>query len=258
MKTPAQHPSDSQQQESGRRAALIDRLWTRERAVAAARANVGLSAERSLEWLLLLGLARDSASGRQPDVASMTAQIGLPRTTVRRGLERLESRGAVLLERSADDGRRLLVRLGPHFDALFEPLLGQALPDGAGMPAPLPQALQRVLEACGEAALVTDAPDRGQPPLVLGVNAAFSRLTGYASAAVIGKSPAMLQGPGTEEAARRRIRRAIDTGSGESATLTNYRKDGSAYLCQLTIVPLADESGTPAYFLGLARDLGPL
>jgi PAS domain S-box-containing protein len=258
MKKPDLLPSAATRHGNDCRRAAIDRLWARERAVAAARADVGLSAERSLEWLLLLGLVRDNAAGRQPDVAAMTAQLGLPRTTVRRGLERLEARGAVSLVRSPDDGRRRLVRLGPQFDALFEPLFRQALSDPADDPPPLPKALQRVLEAFGEAALMTDAPAPGRPPVVLGVNAAFSRLTGYTAAAVIGKSPAMLQGPGTEAAPRRQIRHAIDARNGQSATLTNYRKDGSAYLCQLTIAPLADETGQPGYFLGLARDLGPV
>lgn len=235
----------------------IERLWAREAAVAAARADVGLSPERSLEWLLLLDLARHESAGRRPDVAAMTAQLGLPRTTVRRGLDRLAQKNAVVLTRCPHDARRRLVSSGAGFDALFRPLFRQAISQTATRttPPPLSLSLRTLLDACGDAALVTDAPEPGAPPTVLGVNAAFQALTGHPAEAMLGRSPAMLQGVGTDPAARRRIRRAIDTRRGESATLVNYRRDGGSYLCHLTISPLTDETGRPAYFLGLARDV---
>lgn len=232
----------------------VERLWSREKAIAKARLGVGLSAERSLEWLLLLSLARDAAIDREPDVATLTAQLVLPRSTVRRGLDRLEARNAVRLKRCGKDARRLLVQPGPSFSEIFTPLLEAAAAEVAS--GPLPEGLRRMLVSIREAALVTDMPAPGTRPVILGVNQAFQDLTGYSAATVLGRSPRMLQGPETDAASRRLIRTAIDARQGESATLWNYRQDGSAYLCHLTISPMSDDQGQPAYFLGLARNLG--
>jgi hypothetical protein len=72
----------------------------------------------------------------------------------------------------------------------------------------------------------------------------------------------MLQGPDTHEAIRARLRHAIDARQPARETLTNYRKDGSSYLCELTLEPLsagapqAGERGAADFFLGTARDVG--
>lgn len=232
----------------------IDRLWLHEREVFRLRAKAGLSAERSLDWLLLLSLARDWQQGARPDVASTTTALGLPRTTVKRGLDFLASRGAIELEQSDLDRRRRLIHKSRGFDALFLPLLTEITRLMIDLQEPLLETARRLSFALSDAVLITDAPAPGGAPKVLSANPGFTDLTGYSEGEILGRSPAMLQGEETDAAVRDEIRRAIDERRGTSGALTNYRKDGSAYPCHLTLSPLM-ENGEVRLFMGIARDL---
>lgn len=232
----------------------IDRLWRHERAVFKLRADSGLSAERSLEWLLLLSLARDWRNGAVPDVASTTKALKLPRTTVKRALDFLKEREAIELVLSDQDRRRKIIQKSSNFDALFMPLLSEISQLMESLHEPMLDTARRLSHSLKDAVLITDAPNRGVSPKVLSANPAFTALTGYMEQEVLGQSPAMLQGKNTDEAVRRDLRAAIDERRGTSGAITNYRKDGSAYRCHLTLSPLS-ELGEVKLFMGIARDL---
>lgn len=234
----------------------IERLWRHEREIARARNRVGLSPERSLDWLVLLSLARDWSQGLDPDVAATTAAVELPRTTVKRSLDGLVERGAVTLERCRQDGRRRLIRPGPDFDNIFNPLYARVYELIEDMREPIPEAARRIAEALTDAVLITDAPAPGKAPTILAANSAFTELTGYTEEETVGRTPRMLQGDGTDGVQKQEIREAIDARRGGSTTLINYKKDGSPYLCHLTVTPIRDDSGAVKYFIGIARDLG--
>lgn len=104
------------------------------------------------------------------------------------------------------------------------------------------------------ATVVTD-PRQADNPIV-GVNEAFSRLTGYSADEVVGRNCRFLAGPDTEAAARGELARAIDAGRSALVELTNYRKDGSAFRNAVMIAPVRDQAGTLAYFIGSQMDIG--
>ncbi|MDJ0667365.1 MAG: PAS domain-containing protein, partial [Desulfobacterales bacterium] len=58
-------------------------------------------------------------------------------------------------------------------------------------------------------------------------NAAFSEMTGYAPDEVIGLSPAILQGPKTNQEVIERLSRDLEEGQMFHGRAINYRKDGS-------------------------------
>lgn len=234
----------------------IERLWRHEREVARARTRVGISVERSLDWLVLLSLARDWSQGLDPDVAATTAAVELPRTTVKRSLDGLAEREVVLLERCRQDGRRRLIRPGPAFNELFNPLFERVYDLLEDMREPVPEAARKIAESLVDAVLITDAPPPGKSPTIISANKAFTDLTGYSEVETVGQAPTMLQGEDTKDEAREEIRTAIDSRRGGSTTLVNYKKDGSPYLCHLTVTPIRDDSGAVRYFLGIARDIG--
>jgi PAS domain S-box-containing protein len=234
----------------------LERLWRFERDVARARAQVGLSAERALDWLVMLSLARDWSQGLEPDVAATTAAVELPRTTVKRSLDGLAERDAVTLYRCKKDGRRRLIRPGPHFAEIFDPLLAKVADIMDSARETSESLARRMIAVMSEPVLVTDAPSPGNAPVIIAANTAFTRLTGYTEEEVLGKSPEMLQGEDTETGPKTRIRQAIDRRKGGSATLVNYRKNGTAYDCELTISPIRDEEGAVQLFMGIARSVG--
>ncbi len=237
-------------------AARIERQWDFERAIARARSQAGLSLERSLDWLVMLSLARDWTKGLSPDVATTTSALDLPRTTVRRSIDGLVARKAISLHRDDRDTRRQIIEPDAGFHAIFNPLFQRISDLLADQQETVPDVASRLSESITDAVLITDAPAPGQVPIILSANSAFSRLTGYSSEEAVGKAPTMLQGEGTDPAIRRTIRNAIDRRCGTSGALVNYRKDGTSYLCHLTVTPISDEAGIVRYFMGIARDIG--
>ncbi|REG94304.1 PAS domain S-box-containing protein [Algoriphagus antarcticus] len=89
---------------------------------------------------------------------------------------------------------------------------------------------------------------------ILWVNDGFQSMTGYAPDYAIGKKPAFLQGPNTSEVIKGRIRETLSSGGRVSETITNYKKNGSAYECQITIIPLIDSNQVITHYLALERE----
>ena len=78
------------------------------------------------------------------------------------------------------------------------------------------------------------------------VSQGFSVLTGYGAEEVIGKNCRFLQGPGTDPAAVTQLRDAVKARRVVTMRLLNYRKDGTAFLNQITISPICDSQARPA------------
>jgi PAS domain S-box-containing protein len=89
---------------------------------------------------------------------------------------------------------------------------------------------------------------------IIWVNDGFELMTGYAPEFAIGKRPAFLQGPNTSETVKARIRKKLSAGERISETVTNYKKSGLEYDCQITIIPLMDSNQTITHYLALERE----
>ena len=116
--------------------------------------------------------------------------------------------------------------------------------------------LATCIDNLGDAVLITAvAPEGTRPrfPIVF-ANPAFERMTGYSVAEVLGRSPAFLQGPGTDPAELRRLDQALRACEPVQVELLNYRKTGERYWVELAIVPVRDESGRTRHFVAIERD----
>jgi PAS domain S-box-containing protein len=100
--------------------------------------------------------------------------------------------------------------------------------------------------------VICDATQSDQP--IVFVNAAFSRITGYQAAEVMGRNCRFLQGRDTDRETVERMRRAISVGRAITVTLRNYRKDGRTFWNEVNISPLHDESGRLIHFVGILQD----
>ncbi len=114
----------------------------------------------------------------------------------------------------------------------------------------------RAMEAASVGIIITDARKPGNP--IIYANPAFTRITGYAPAEILGKSPGILQGPETDPGAIEQIRRAVREGRDCHLTLINYRKDGTPFWNELVISPVRDEEGRLVYFVGIQADVTEL
>ncbi len=116
--------------------------------------------------------------------------------------------------------------------------------------------LTSAIERSQDVFLIAEAEPIDLPgPRIQYVNPAFEKLTGYTAAEVIGKTPRILQGPKTERAALDRIRAALKSWQPVREELTNYRKDGTEFTVELSIVPIANEQGWYTHWFAIQRDM---
>lgn len=117
-------------------------------------------------------------------------------------------------------------------------------------------ALLDLIEATNDAILITSADNLERPgPIIIHANAAFCRISGYTLTEVLGKSPRILQGPGTCPLALSRISAALRAGQECQEEVLNYAKDGTPYWLDIHIVPLRDETGAIRYWGAIERDI---
>lgn len=89
---------------------------------------------------------------------------------------------------------------------------------------------------------------------ILYVNQAFTELTGYSSEEVLGKSPALLQGPNTDPAVIDQLRDDLVSGRNFEGKATNYRKDGTPFTMHWRVAPVHSAEGDIRYFIALQRE----
>ena len=84
--------------------------------------------------------------------------------------------------------------------------------------------LQVLADNSFDAILITDASLEGK---ITYANKAFKRLTGYDPSDVIGKTPRILQGAGTDKKVIERLAGALKAGGQFEGKAINYKKDGT-------------------------------
>ncbi len=116
--------------------------------------------------------------------------------------------------------------------------------------------LVSAVERAGDVFLITEAEPVELPgPRILYVNKAFEKMTGYSPEEVIGRTPRILQGPKTDRAALDRIRAALKLWKPVREEMINYRKDGTEFCVDLSIVPIANENGWYTHWMAIQRDV---
>ncbi|MBW4518218.1 MAG: PAS domain-containing protein [Scytolyngbya sp. HA4215-MV1] len=116
--------------------------------------------------------------------------------------------------------------------------------------------LESVVVHANDAVIITEAEPIEEPgPRILYVNEAFTQMTGYTAQEVLRFSPRILQGEKTAPEARQKIRSALQTWQPVLVELINYRKDGTEFWVELSIVPVADDSGWYTHWIAIQRDI---
>lgn len=100
-----------------------------------------------------------------------------------------------------------------------------------------------------EAILVTDIHQR-----IIWVNEGFTTMSGYSKSDALDRTPAFLQGAGTSKATKTSIKLQLKSNKPFTEVITNYRKNGEPYECEVKIFPLYNNETT--HFMALERQVG--
>ena len=113
--------------------------------------------------------------------------------------------------------------------------------------------LQRMIDASNDGIVV--AEQEGEDNIVIYVNPAFERLTGYSADEVLYQDCRFLQSGDRDQPGLERIRQALGKGQPCREVLRNYRKDGSHFWNELSITPVFNDSDQLTYFIGVQKDV---
>jgi PAS domain S-box-containing protein len=106
------------------------------------------------------------------------------------------------------------------------------------------------LESAANAIIITD-----RAGLMIWANPAFTQLTGYSLAEVLGRKTSFLKSDVHDNAFYQELWQTVLAGRVWSAEMTNRRKDGSLYMEQNTITPVRLESGEVTHLIAVKEDV---
>ena len=111
-----------------------------------------------------------------------------------------------------------------------------------------------MVDAAPEGIVICDAKVPGLP--VVYVNTAFTLLSGYPAATLLGSNLRILQGTDRDQEARQRVNESIKNAVACRVLLRNYRPDGALFCNESIIQPIQNPSGDVTYWVGYHRDAG--
>jgi diguanylate cyclase (GGDEF)-like protein/PAS domain S-box-containing protein len=110
--------------------------------------------------------------------------------------------------------------------------------------------LSAAVEASNDLVLITDPSFQ-----IEYVNMAFVTVTGYEPDEVLGRHPRLLHGCETPGTALDRLRACMRNGRAVRAELVNYRKDGTPFWIDLSVVPVPASDGMVEHWVSVGRDV---
>lgn len=113
--------------------------------------------------------------------------------------------------------------------------------------------LKRSLESSDNGVVVVD--HRAEHLPVVFVNSAFSRITGFSEAEVLGAPVNLLIGPETEKSDIQLITEAVNAGKPLSLTMKSYRRDGMPFWNQVSLAPVRNNHREVTHYTAIMRDI---
>jgi len=104
-----------------------------------------------------------------------------------------------------------------------------------------------------DSVVITDSENR-----IIDVNAAFSRITGYAREEVLGKNPSMLKSGRQSAEFYKSMWQSLNTHDHWSGELWNRNKKGEVFAALTSISVVRDDDGQIHHYIGLSADITPL
>ncbi|CAI8996183.1 PAS domain S-box [Pseudomonas sp. IT-P44] len=116
------------------------------------------------------------------------------------------------------------------------------------------QLLQMVIDASNDGIVIAEKEGEHDNILIY-VNPAFERLTGYTSEEILYQDCRFLQSGDRDQEALPLIRDALSNGGSCREILRNYRKDGTPFWNELSLSTVKNPSDGQTYFVGVQKDV---
>lgn len=110
--------------------------------------------------------------------------------------------------------------------------------------------LSQAIDAASHGVLVTDADG-----VIVRVNPALCRMTGYEASELVGARPNLLKSGHHEEAFYASLWSTLRSGETWHGQITNRRKDGSTYSEEQTITPVRDAQAAVSHYIAIKLDV---
>jgi diguanylate cyclase (GGDEF)-like protein/PAS domain S-box-containing protein len=110
--------------------------------------------------------------------------------------------------------------------------------------------LSRAVEQSANAVLITD-----RDGIIEYINPWFTKITGYTSGEIVGKTPNILKSSQTHPDTHRRLWDTLLSGKEWHGELHNTKKNGELYWCLEAISPLKNEAGEVTHFVAITEDI---
>lgn len=114
--------------------------------------------------------------------------------------------------------------------------------------------LQMVINASNDGIVVAEKEGE-QDNILIYVNPAFERLTGYTSEEILYQDCRFLQSGDRDQANLTRIRDTLRNGGACREILRNYRKDGTPFWNELSLSTVKNDKDGQTYFVGVQKDV---
>ena len=113
--------------------------------------------------------------------------------------------------------------------------------------------LQLVINASNDGIVV--AEQEGDDNILIYVNPAFEKLTGYTSEDILYQDCRFLQAGDRDQVGLHAIREAVKQNLPSRQIIRNYRKDGSVFWNELSITPVVNDADQLTYYIGIQKNV---
>ncbi|MBT2311729.1 PAS domain-containing protein [Pseudomonas fluorescens] len=116
------------------------------------------------------------------------------------------------------------------------------------------QLMQLVINASNDGIVIAEK-EGDEDNILIYVNPAFERLTGYSSEEILYQDCRFLQSGDRDQPALEQIRMALKQNGACREILRNYRKDGSPFWNELSLSTVKNQADGRTYFVGVQKDV---
>lgn len=116
------------------------------------------------------------------------------------------------------------------------------------------QLMQLVINASNDGIVIAEK-EGDEDNILIYVNPAFERLTGYNRDEILYQDCRFLQSGDRDQPALELIRNALKQGGACREVLRNYRKDGTPFWNELSLSTVKSEADGHTYFVGVQKDV---